>query len=126
MHRIPEDTDTEILKNAQMILKPDEGEAAVFEPSSATVDFLYGANNQSLLEVKAGSVVSVEIAADNPEQIETVTLYRSFNKIETLSQAPFVFNLSADQPGKHTLNVEFLSKSGVKTAVHGDINVVED
>jgi hypothetical protein len=109
-----------------MILKPDEGEAAVFEPSSATADFLYGANNQSLLEVKAGSVVSVEIAADNPEQIETVTLYRSFNKIEALSQAPFVFNLSADQPGKHTLNVEFLSKSGVKTAVHGDINVVED
>ena len=126
MNRLPEDSDAEVLKNAQMILKPDEGEAAVFEPSSATADFLYGANNQSPLEVKAGSVVSVEITADNPEQIETVTLYRGFNKIETLSQAPFVFDLSADRPGKHTLNVEFLTKSGVKTAVHGDINVIED
>ena len=48
-----------------------------------------------------------------------------FDKTEALTEAPFLFNLSADQLGKETLNVEILTKSGVETAVHGELNVLE-
>ena len=125
VHRIPEDSDAEVVRNPQMILSADVGQEEMYEQSSATADFLYGINNLRTLEVKAGSVISVQINADNKEQIESVTLYRGFEKTETLMQSPFIFNLSADRTGKETLNVEILAKSGIKTAIHGEISVME-
>jgi hypothetical protein len=125
VHRIPKDSDNGVLKNITMILSSENRGEEIFEQSAATADFLYGVSDRRALKVIAGNDVSVEIKTDNKDQIETVTLFHGFDKIETLSEIPFSFNLLADQPGKQTLNVEILTKSGVKTAVHGEIEVSE-
>ncbi len=125
VHRIPEDTDIKVLKNITLVLASEDGREEIFEHSAATTDFLYGLNNRRALEVNTGSAVTVQLNADNIEQIETITLYQGFDKTETRAEAPFLFNIKADQPGKQTLNVEVLTKSGVETAVHGEINVLK-
>ena len=125
VHRIPKDSDVEVVKNVRMILSSEDGQEKMYEQSAATTDFLYGVNERRTLEVKAGSVISLQINADNKEQIETVTLYRGFEKTETLMESPFVFNQLADRTGKESFNVEILAKSGVKTAIHGEISVME-
>jgi len=125
VHRIPEDTDTKVLKNLELILSSEDGDEEIFKHSAATTDFLYGLNDRRAFDVNAGSAVTVQINADNTEQIETITLYQGFDKIETRAEAPFIFNIRADQPGKQTLNVEILTKSGMETAVHVEINVLK-
>jgi len=126
VHRIPEEKDEGVLINNRMILLSEDGREEVFEQTSATTDFLYGVNDQKILEVEAGSVVSVQASADNEEKIETVTLYLGFNKLETVSEDPYVFSLPLDQPGQHTVNLEILSSSGIVTAIHGEIKVLSD
>jgi arylsulfatase A-like enzyme len=123
VHRIPEDTDAGVLKNLKMTLSSDGGGEEIFEHSAATADFLYGVNNRRALDVKAGGVVTVQINTDNKEQIGTVTLYRDFDRTETLTEPPFMFHFPVDKPGKETLNVEVLTVSGMEIAVHGEINV---
>jgi hypothetical protein len=125
VHRIPGDADIDVLKNITLVLSSEDGNEEMFEQSAATADFLYGVDDRRALQVTAHSDVSVEINADNIEQIETVTLFQGFDKIKTLSGTPFTFSLSLDQPGKHTVNVEIMTKTGRVTAVQGEINVLK-
>ncbi len=123
VHRLPEEKDVSLLKNTSMVLKKDGGETAIFKPSSATADFLFGVDNGEPFEVRAGIPITVQAVAENDDQIERVHLFIGFNKIETISKPPFSFSINPDKPGKHTLNLEYISKTGVVTAVHGDILV---
>jgi hypothetical protein len=125
VYRIPEKRDVDVLQNAGMIIKSGDKERRI-QQSSATADFLYGLKEKDPLELNPGTSVTVEPFVDNPGQIATVSLFFDFEKIEMLSIPPFIFTLRIDQPGKHTVNVEFKSKSGIFTSVHGDINITRN
>jgi len=126
VHRIPEEKDSGVLKNASMILKSADGTEIVFKHSSATADFLHGETGRQVLEVKADTEVSIRTMADNEDQIETITLYLGFEEIEMKTEAPFAFSMLAVQPGRQTINLELLSETGIVTSVHGEILVFQD
>jgi arylsulfatase A-like enzyme len=126
VHRVPESKDSGILRNAGMLFKTNTGEEQFYYVSSATADFLFGGKSPEPLEIESGESLIIQPYADNEEQIEMVTLYLGFDKIDTKKKPPFSFSINPAQQGKYTINVELMSKSGTITVVHGDIVVFSE
>jgi hypothetical protein len=99
----------------------DEGH----KQSSATVDFMFGADNREPCNLKKGEKLEIQFFAYNEDQTNKITLYPGFEKIETDITPIFSFSIHPDQPGSYTINPEFLSKSGIFKEIHGDIPVVD-
>lgn len=125
IQRLPEAGDKGVLRGSGMIIKNEGVEKKVWH-SSATADFLYGAKDDKPLEALPGTPISLMPFADNLDQVESVTLFLGFDKIETRIGPPYEFSIETDIPGRHTLNLEFRTKSGTVTSVHGDILVLKD
>ena len=123
VHRIPDNNDNRVLKNARIQMEKKNGEKRDFYQTSATTDFLLGEPQSDPLNILTGEELSIQVLADNTDQIEKVVLYIDFDQIKTISKPPYNFSYTPRQPGRFTVNVEFLSKAGILNAVHGDILV---
>jgi len=126
VHRIPEKKDVTVLRNAGMSFETIRGEKQLYFLSSATTDFMFGAANTIPFEIKSGEYLFIQLFADNEEQIEEVTLYQGFHKIESKMDPPFKFTLIVKEEGSRTINVEFKTISGVVNTVHGDILILSE
>ncbi|MBR9997692.1 MAG: sulfatase-like hydrolase/transferase [Cyclobacteriaceae bacterium] len=123
MHRIPEEKDNGVLRDAGMEVYTAGENRKKFFVSSASADFMFGGRQQEPLEVRTGEKVTIQPFAGNEDQIRKIILYDGFEVSGTLEDPPWKFSLYLEKPGLHTVNVEFVSVSGVMNAVHGDILV---
>jgi arylsulfatase A-like enzyme len=121
VHRLPRKEDTGVLRNAGMTISATNGMRQDYLVTSASADFMFGTNRREPLEVPAGEEVIVEAFADNDDRIRKVIVYDGFEISGTMEEPPWKIILKPETTGLHTVNVEFISESGVVTAAHGDI-----
>jgi hypothetical protein len=122
VHRLATDTD-KVLKNVGIVLSATGIEEQKFRFDYASSEFLlHGGRQDEPVIVPAGEEFTLKIFADNPELIQQVELYQDFDKIATLNQKPFQYNLSAPEDGYFTINAEITDIHGVKYVARVFIN----
>ena len=123
VHRIPHEKDSMVLRNLGIQMETIAGENRTFIQTFATTDFLYGEAPVTPLNLKKGELVNMKFVAENIEQIEIIKIYSGFIELGTIIEAPFEYNYTPSQTGRHTINAEFVSRAGIVNSVHGDIIV---
>ncbi len=120
IHRVAGNED-QVLLNSGMEVSGTDGNKKIFYSTSATADFMFGRTQGNPLEVKKGELLTIKPFADNLELVQDVTFYFDFEPVSKTGTIPFEFTIEVSEKGRHTLNAEFRSKSGVVHAVHGDV-----
>jgi len=124
VHHLPGDQDTGILINPMVTLQKRGKTMGSYGISNAAAEFMFGAQHDSTIIVGEQSSLSVIPSVDNPEQLREVIVYRNFTKIAESDKAPFHMELRP-APGTFTLNVEFISKSGIRNSVRTQVKTTE-
>ena len=115
VHRIFQPQDTQLLRNPGFIILNAEDTVGVFSETNSVADLrLYGRRHDDLVVLNNEVQFKIHAFCDNPEQIEQVDLFVDFNREASLKTAPFEFDLELPDFGKFTINVEFISKGGIK------------
>ncbi len=125
IHRIPETKDRGVLRKAGMRMYTDSGISRNYDLSSAPADFMFRNREEDPLVIEQGISLKIEAFAENAEEISEVRLFLDFDLLEILTGPSFLFILDNVKQGKHTINLEMVSKSGIVRSAHGDIVIKE-
>ena len=114
--------DNAVLKNIGFELITNNIQSKKFYRDYASTEFLTrGGRQDDAFMLPALQNYTIKTLVDNPGQIDRMEVYKDFEKIESIENAPFNFNLSAPEKGSYTLNVSYISKSGVTNTVRAFI-----
>lgn len=118
IHRIPGDKEKDVLKKLSFAINSGSDKPDKYYLKNDVADFMFnGGKHDELQSIKKGTTIQIVPAAENPENIASVKIFKDFKVIAETSQPPFIIELPCTRSEKFTLNVEFTSKTGVKNSV---------
>ncbi len=127
VHRVPEATDSAIIRNPGLIVElPSSNKRISSQISHAPFDFC---NNSGIygttLEAVVGEKIDLTFMVDNPEQIQKMELFVNFDKMFEADGYEPKHELRLDQPGLYTINVEYSGASGFRCSSQANVRIVD-
>ena len=124
IERIPGEEDKNVLRNMGFTIQSGADDPVKFISKNDVSDFMYqGARPDELVTIKATGDLKITPSAYNPDEIQTVSIFKDFVKIAELNDKPFIYSMPCKSGEKFTLNVEFTSKTGVKNSARAYLKV---
>ena len=123
VHRIPGPEDSAVLQNLGFTLESENISKKYFRQNDVAGFRTRGSRQDELTEISQGNSIRIIPFADNTDQIETIEIFDDFQLLATSNNDPWTFSIDQMSKGKHTLNVEFTSKNGVKNSVRAYLHI---
>ncbi|MFW5830845.1 MAG: sulfatase-like hydrolase/transferase [Prolixibacteraceae bacterium] len=124
VERLIPEGNTTILKNPGFHLITEENNDQQFFADYASTEFLTrGGRQDEPVKLSPGQLFTIKPFADNPDQIEKVEVFKDFEKVKTIEEPPFEFEMNAPEGGYYSLNVSYTTKDGVTNTTRALIQV---
>ncbi len=124
VHRIPGKDEPGVLRNLSFTLEADGKKSEHFTSGNDVADFMFkGGTRDELFRIPKTGKIKILPSADNPEDIAAIEVFKDFQKVAETRHFPFEAELPANRSDKFTLNVEFISKKGVRNSVRAYLTI---
>ncbi|MCB0665665.1 MAG: sulfatase-like hydrolase/transferase [Saprospiraceae bacterium] len=123
VHHVPGREDGEVLLNPQFKIETNGQKYGPFGIRNSAADFMFNERPEIPVVITGRRMLKILTSVDNPAQIDRIIAYRNFSEIGEVSTSE-IMELTDLEPGKFTLNIEFISKTGIRNSARAIIEII--